>query len=82
MSGNALVDGSGQLRHAMELLRQAWDLSQDGWDDAVRQTFEEERMLPLFDQLRKALDATQQFSEVLRHAVRHAADAERPDRGF
>ncbi len=77
MSGNALTDGAGQLRHAQELLLQAWTLSQDGWDDVVRQQFEEERMRPLFDQLRATLDATQQFSEVLRAACRHAADAER-----
>ncbi len=82
MSGNVLADGAGQLRHAQELLRQAWALSQDGWDDAVRQTFEEERILPLLDQVRSALDATQQLSEVLRNAVRHAADADRPDHGF
>lgn len=82
MSGNALTDGAGQLRHALEMLRQAWDISQDGWNDSVRLTFEEERMRPLFDQLRTALDATQQFSEVLRNAVRHAADADRPDSGL
>lgn len=82
MSGNALVDGAGQLRHAQELLRQAWDLSKDGWNDGVRQNFEEERIQPLLDQLRGALDATQQFSEVLRNAVRHAADADRHDHGL
>lgn len=81
MSGNALADGAGQLRHAMEQFRQSWDLSQDGWDDVVRQNFEEERIQPLLDQLRATLDATQQLSEVLRNAVRHAADADRPDYG-
>ncbi len=81
MSGNPLVDGAGQLRHAQELLRQAWDRSQEGWNDVVRQNLEEERISPLLDQLRTALDAAQQFSEVLRNAVRHAADADRPDQG-
>lgn len=80
MSGNALTDGAGQLRHTQELLLQAWVASQDGWDDVVRQQFEEERMQPLFDQLRAALDATQQFSEVLRSACRHAVDQDRADR--
>jgi hypothetical protein len=80
MSGNVLADGAGQLRHAQELLLQAWRNSQDGWDDVVRQQFEEERMEPLFDQLRAALDATQQFSEVLRSACRHAVDKDREGR--
>jgi hypothetical protein len=79
MSGT-LADGSGQLRHAQESLLQAWALSQDGWDDVVRQQFEEERIRPLLEQLRAALDSTQQFSEVLRAACRHAADGQRDGR--
>lgn len=79
MSGAHLVDGAGQLRHARELLERAWALSEDGWDDVIRERFEDERMLPLLDQLRIALDATQQLSDVLRSACRNASDAERSD---
>uniref|UniRef100_A0A7C4LLZ4 Uncharacterized protein n=1 Tax=Schlesneria paludicola TaxID=360056 RepID=A0A7C4LLZ4_9PLAN len=78
MSGNSLADGAAQLRNAAEHLWHAWEASQDGWDDVVRQRIEAERIEPLRKQLELAFAATQQLADVLNAARRHCRDADRP----
>jgi hypothetical protein len=79
MSGGSLSDGGSQLRNAVENLNFAWQRSQDGWDDVVRQRFDEEHMEPLRKQLDLAFVAIQQLADVLNAARRHCRDADRPE---
>jgi hypothetical protein len=81
MSGS-LLNGAAQLRGAMDLLEQAWQRSEVGWDDGVRRRFEAERMQPLRDSYADATHATQRLAEVLNAARRACSDAEHPSEGF
>jgi hypothetical protein len=77
MSGS-LVNGAAQLREAAELLERAWAGSEEGWRDVVRERFEAERLDPLRKQWQLTQVAILQLADVLNHAKRAAADADRP----
>lgn len=77
-SSTPLVDGASQIRSAQEALERAWLTVQEHWHDDNQRVFAEEHMEPLLQHLRRALDATQQLSGVLRTSCLAAADADRP----
>ncbi len=77
-SSTPLVDGASQLRSAQEALERAWLAVQESWHDENQQAFGEDRIEPLLQNLRRALDATQQLSGVLRTSCHAASDADRP----
>jgi hypothetical protein len=77
-SSTPLVDGASQIRSAQEALERAWLAVQESWHDDNQRAFADERIEPLLHHLRRALDATQQLSGVLRTSCQAAADTDRP----
>lgn len=74
---SSLIDGLVQLREAQELLERAWANSEDGWDDIVRQRFEETQLQPLRKQLAEAQQLVAHLGDVLNTARRQVSDADR-----
>ncbi len=70
MKGLDLYTGSGRIRHGMEELLRVWEESADGWDDAVRQRFFEERIEPILPIVKNALDAVGRMQHLLGEAQR------------
>ncbi|MEM6330407.1 MAG: hypothetical protein AAF790_09170 [Planctomycetota bacterium] len=70
MKGLDLDTGSGRIRHGMEELLRVWEDSADGWDDAVRQRFFEERIEPVLPIVKNALDAIGRMRLLLGEAQR------------
>lgn len=74
MKHGGLTDGAGQLRMAGDKLEEAWQASQEGWNDIVSRTMYEEQLAPLLDQLRATLDAVGRISATLTTACRECED--------
>jgi hypothetical protein len=73
----ALIDGTMQLRGALDELERAWQESAEGWDDGVRQRFEAERLQPLRGDCLATFQAIQRLSDVLSAARRACLDKDR-----
>ena len=53
-----------QMRDALKHLQRVWEDSSTHWTDDVRQTFEEEFIEPLAQQVRATLQAMDQLSQL------------------
>lgn len=60
-----LTTGRTKLFKACQVLRQRWDQTQSGWNDAIRQQFEEEFLAPLQQQATSTLRGIDRLSEIL-----------------
>jgi hypothetical protein len=65
-----LNTGAGQLRDAIENLRQAWGQAREFWNDANSQNFEEQHLRPLAADLAAAFPAIDQLASILNQAGR------------
>jgi hypothetical protein len=65
-----LTTGAGQLRDAIETLRQAWSTTSQDWHDANSRNFEENHLRPLASDLASAFPAIDQLASVLNQAGR------------
>jgi len=62
--------GTGQLRDAIETLRQAWGDTHADWNDANSRNFEEQHLRPLASDLASAFPAIDQLASLLNQAGR------------
>jgi hypothetical protein len=65
-----LNTGAGQLRDAIESLRQAWSDVAAHWNDANSRNFEEHHLRPLASDLASAFPAIDQLASILNQAGR------------
>jgi len=65
-----LGTGAGQLRDAIESLRQAWSDTREHWNDANSLNFEEHHLRPLASNLAAAFPAIDQLASILNQAGR------------
>lgn len=76
MAQGSLIDGAGQIKSATDRLEEVWAVAKTSWTDAVSQNLEEEKLEPLFQQVRGTLDAIARLSGVLVTACRDCEDRE------
>lgn len=65
-----LYTGSTRIRHSLEEVVRIWEESADGWSDAVREKFFEERIEPILPVVKNALDAAGRMQNLLAEAQR------------
>ncbi len=56
---------SGRLHHALRHIREQWDITQAGWDDAVARDFERIHLVPLEQLTKGAITGMEKVSEVI-----------------
>jgi hypothetical protein len=69
-----VIAGSNRLKHALQALRQHWDVTEATWDDAVRRRFEERYLLPLDAAIEAANIGMRKFADVLDRVRRDCSD--------
>lgn len=52
-------------------LKHRWELIRSEWNDPVSHTFERQVMLPLFEQIRRTQNITEQLLQILEQAHKH-----------
>jgi hypothetical protein len=57
--------GSARLKHAMNTLREHWEITREQWDDRVAVDFEKNHLYPLEQQVEHALRGMDKLSEIL-----------------
>lgn len=76
MAMGSLIDGSGQLKAASDLLEETWAAAREEWHDAISRSLEDEHLEPLFVQVRTTLDAIARLNGILVTACRECQDSE------
>jgi hypothetical protein len=59
---------ASSLNFALKTLVMRWEDTQETWDDSVRQSFEEEHMVPLQPQVLSTLKAINRLNQVMARA--------------
>lgn len=62
-----------KLQQGLKTLRQRWDETADVWKDIVRDRFEEEQIVSLEGECKRALLAMAELERVLEQAVRECS---------
>jgi hypothetical protein len=62
--------GISKLGHASKSLQQAWDATQDGWRDQVRNDVEKRHVGPALDHTAKTLRAMDQLADLFARIYR------------
>jgi hypothetical protein len=62
--------GVPKLSHAAKNLQQAWDSSEDGWRDQVRNDIEKRHIAPALDTTAKTLRAMDQLADMFARIYR------------
>jgi hypothetical protein len=74
MPNAKLVAGSNRVRQNMRVLRDHWLITEAGWNDAVRQRFEERYLAPLDPAAEVAIQGMLKLAEVLDRVRRDCSD--------
>ena len=59
---------ASSLNFAMKTLKMSWEDAKEVWDDSVRQSFDEEHMVPLEPQVMATLKAINRLNQVMARA--------------
>ena len=73
-----LTTGTGQLRDALEMLRESWSRTTAFWNDANSRNFEEQHLRPLASDAASAFSAIDQLASILQQAGRECGPDESP----
>lgn len=74
MANARVVTGSNRMKHALNALRQHWDVTEATWNDSVRQRFEERHLLPLDSAVDAAVIGMHKLAELLDKIRRDCTD--------
>lgn len=69
-----IMAGTNRLRHALKGLQDHWLITQETWNDSVRQRFEERHLRPLDSATDAAANGMQKFGEIIDRLRRDLAD--------
>ncbi len=71
-----LQSGSGQLQRETKRIRDAWQQAKKSWQDGASKEFEDKYLQPLIPNIKLALAAVHELSEVMEKAERELGDQE------
>jgi hypothetical protein len=74
MPNAKLIAGSNRVKQNMRVLRDHWLMSEAGWNDAVRQRFEDRYLSPLDPAADVAIQGMLKLAEVLDRVRRDCSD--------
>ena len=74
MANANIMAGTNRLKHALKALEEHWLATRDGWNDSVRQRFEERHLKPLDPATDAAVIGMMKFGEVIDRLRRDLAD--------
>jgi hypothetical protein len=58
-------DGAVKLQYALKSLRERWELSEDGWNDKVRDDFQTKHLTPLEREVSSTVRKMHELAEII-----------------
>jgi hypothetical protein len=74
MANANIVAGSNRLKHALKVLQEHWLITEESWDDSVKERFQERYLRPLGPAADAALIGMHQLAETLEKLRRDCTD--------
>ncbi|MBY0586130.1 hypothetical protein K2X85_03075 [bacterium] len=69
--------GQTKLARSLKVLLEAWDITQEHWNDSVKVEFEKNHLEELTKRVRSTLTAMDRLQEALRRAEQECGDRDR-----